>query len=213
MDALRPHLDLLHAHLYAVVFVSSVIDATGVPFPGRVLLVVAGALAAGSGQLVTVILLAVVGAVLGDHALYRAGRARGAALLGLYCRLTFRSPDCIERAHRFFRLYGSAAIALGRFSTVVRLFAAVLAGGGAVSYGRFIVYDLAGTIVYSTLWAVLGYLFGEQVAGLLTRLGPARALLLLAPAVVIVIVVHRARQRRRRAASGGTRLACSEAER
>jgi membrane protein DedA with SNARE-associated domain len=207
MDALRPHLELLHAHLYAAVFVASVIDATGVPFPGRVMLVVAGALAGGGAELSTVIVLAITGAVLGDHALYLAGRARGNTLLAFYCRLTFRSPHCVDRALQFFKQYGHAAIAFGRFSTVVRLFAAVLAGGGAVSYARFVIYDLAGTVVYSTLWAVLGYVVGDRIAGLLTQLGPARALLFLVPIVLLGIIVHHARRRQRRAAAGGTRFA------
>jgi membrane protein DedA with SNARE-associated domain len=207
MDALRPHLELLHTHLYAAVFVASVIDATGVPFPGRLMLVVAGALAGGGAELSTVILLAIAGAVLGDHALYLAGRARGDALLALYCRLTLRSPHCVDRALQFFKQYGAAAIAIGRFSTVVRLFAAVMAGSGAVSYARFVVYDLAGTVVYSTLWAVLGYLVGAQVARLLTQLGPARVFLFLVPIVLLGIAVHYARRRQRRAAADGTPLA------
>jgi membrane protein DedA with SNARE-associated domain len=206
MDTLRPHLDLLHPHLYAAVFVSSVIDATGVPFPGRALLVLAGALAMSPTEISTVIALAVVGAVLGDHGLYLGGRARGGALLSLYCRVTCRSADCVERALGVFTRYGSVAIALGRFSTIVRLFAAVLAGGGGVSYGRFLAYDLAGTILYSSLWALLGHLFGAQVVELIFHLGPLRALFLVGAAAIVVVVAYRAW--RRRAIPGGTPLAC-----
>jgi len=42
MDAARPFLGWLHEHLLPVVFLTSLIDATGLPFPGRAILVAAG---------------------------------------------------------------------------------------------------------------------------------------------------------------------------
>jgi membrane protein DedA with SNARE-associated domain len=60
MDALRPLFDWLVEHTYMVVFIGTVIDATGLPFPGRVLLAAAGAMAA-AGHANVLIVIAVGG--------------------------------------------------------------------------------------------------------------------------------------------------------
>ena len=72
----------LGAHTYPIVFVGTLIDASGVPFPGRLLLVAAGALAgSGRGSIVVIIVLGTVAAVLMDHVWYLAGLWGGERLL------------------------------------------------------------------------------------------------------------------------------------
>ena len=84
IDAL---LAILVDHAYLLVFLGTLIDATGTPFPGRLILITAGGLAAtGNVSAVALIALAVAGAVLGDHAWYLAGRLAGGRVTRLYCR-------------------------------------------------------------------------------------------------------------------------------
>ena len=67
-DVLRPLFDAFVAHAYLVVFVGALIDATGLPFPGRLLLAGAGAYAAaGNASLGAFIALAALGAMLADQ--------------------------------------------------------------------------------------------------------------------------------------------------
>jgi membrane protein DedA with SNARE-associated domain len=200
MENLLPYLDLFAAHLYLFVFLSSLIDATGFPFPGRVVLVIAGTIASTDREVATVVAMGAAGAVIGDHGLYLAGMVGGPRLLALYCRLTFSPPHCIDRTVAYFRRLGPPAIMLGRFSTSVRLFAAVMAGSGHFPYARFVGYDLLGALSYAGLWVLLGYVFGEQVHAVLQGVGGRRALLLVVPAAIAAIVAfrlwHLARQRR-----------------
>src|SRR5690349_17699330 len=120
---LQPYLDFVAAHPFSVVFVSSLIEAAGVPFPSRVILLLAPALLATDKDLLPLILVATVGAVLGDHVPYLAGRMAGVRLLGLYCRITLASDGCVETTLSYFRRFGPAALLFSRFSTSVRLFA------------------------------------------------------------------------------------------
>ena len=122
MESVQPFLGWLREHLFAVVFVASLVDATGLPFPGRAMLVVAGLSATARHDVVLLIMTSVLGSLLGDHVLYLAGRRGGIRLLALYCRLSLGSTRCVETALRCFKRFGAVAVLLARFSTSVRLF-------------------------------------------------------------------------------------------
>jgi len=195
MDAARPFLGWLHEHLLPVVFLTSLIDATGLPFPGRAILVAAGIAAAGHRDVVVLVITGVTGALLGDHLLYALGRRRGPRLLALYCRLSLGSARCVENTLACFRRFGALAVLIGRFSTSVRLFAAVLAGSGEIRYRRFILLDLIGSLVYMSLWISLGAAFGAVVLEQVGR--PLQAILLLGPAALVAVLLYRLYRRRR----------------
>ncbi len=195
MESLQPFLGWLREHLFAAVFVASLVDATGLPFPGRALLVVAGFSATTRHDVALLIATSVAGSLIGDHVLYGAGMRGGIRLLTLYCRLSLGSVRCVETALRRFKRFGAAALLLARFSTGVRLFAAILAGSGEIRYWRFLALDTVGTVIYATLWIALGAALGPAV---LERTGPfARALLLLAPAALFGVIAYRLLRRRR----------------
>ena len=166
---LQPYLDFIAAHPFSVVFVSSLVEAAGVPFPSRVILLLAPAFLATDNDLVTLILVATAGAVLGDHVPYFAGRMAGLRLLGLYCRVTLASDGCVETTLRYFRRFGAAALLFSRFSTSVRLFASACAGCGQVTYPRYLTFDLIGTLVYSSIVVLVGWLVGERAVAFLTH--------------------------------------------
>ena len=65
-------LDWLAASAYPVVFIGTLIDASGVPFPGRLLLVAAGALAAAGRH--SVLLIIALAAVMSVAALVRSAQ-------------------------------------------------------------------------------------------------------------------------------------------
>jgi len=78
MDALRPLIDAFMTHAYLVVFVGALIDATGLPFPGRLLLAGTGAYAAaGNASVAAFVVLGALGAMLTDQVwFYTATRRR-----------------------------------------------------------------------------------------------------------------------------------------
>ena len=68
MDVFRSLFDAFVAHAYLVVFVGALVDATGFPFPGRLLLAAAGAYAAaGHASVTAFIALGALGALLTDQ--------------------------------------------------------------------------------------------------------------------------------------------------
>jgi membrane protein DedA with SNARE-associated domain len=206
---MQPFLDWFADHRLALVLVSSAIDATGFPFPGRLILVVAGAFAVEAAELALMVVLSTVGFVIGDHALYGAGALGGPRLLTWYCRLTLASERCVESTIAYFKRFGASAVLLGRFSFGVRLFAAVLSGAGHIRYRWFLAFDAAGAVVYAILWIGVGRLFGMAV---MERAQAVRVLVLIGPAAILTLLVFRFARRRRYGAASSQRLARSGAD-
>lgn len=172
MDALRPLFEWLVEHTYLVVFVGTVIDATGLPFPGRLLLVAAGALAAtGGANVLLVIALGIAGAMLVDQLWYLTITRGSNRLIDLYCRLTGRARGCHEDDGKYFRRYGGASIVVGRFFTSVRVVAWPFAASHGVGYGRFVVLDAMGATLWASTWVLLGWFVGEHWRSAATSAG------------------------------------------
>jgi membrane protein DedA with SNARE-associated domain len=165
---LQSHLEFLASHPFAVVFVSSLIEAAGIPFPSRVILILTPAFLTTGSDLGLLIIAGVVGAALGDHVPYLAGRWGGTRMLALYCKLTLASDHCVDKTLKYFVRFGAAALLASRFSTSVRLFASACAGCGHITYPRFLVFDLIGTVVYTTLWVLVGHFIGERAVEFFT---------------------------------------------
>ena len=64
---LQARLSLLANHPFSVVFWSSLIEAAGIPFPSRVILILTPAFLATGTDLVRLIIVATIGALLDDH--------------------------------------------------------------------------------------------------------------------------------------------------
>ena len=126
------------------------------------ILILTPAFLATETDLVRLIIVATIGALLGDHVPYMAGRVAGTRMLGLYCKVTLGSAHCIEKTLEYFRRFGAAALVFSRFSTSVRIFASACAGCGRITYLRYIAFDTIGTVVYTTLCVLVGYWIGER---------------------------------------------------
>ena len=162
MGSVDSYLQVLADHPFAVVFASSLIEAIGIPFPSRVILILTPAFLVTRTDVAEIVVAAVAGALLGDHVPYFAGRFAGARMLGVYCRLTLGSEDCVEKTLRLFQRFRSWAILASRFSTSVRIFASACAGCGQVTYPRYLAFDTLGTTVYTVACVLIGSLIGER---------------------------------------------------
>jgi membrane protein DedA with SNARE-associated domain len=157
-------LNLVATYGYIVVLLVVMAESAGLPLPGETSLLVAGAFAAtGKLWLPGVIVAAALGAILGDTAGYWIGRTSGLRLLRRHGHLLRFDEDKLARAEAFFTRHGEKTVFLGRFIPVGRIFSALLAGVSQMRYGRFLLWNAAGGIVWATLMGTLGYLFGRQL--------------------------------------------------
>ena len=181
---------LLETYGYVALFVLVGLESLGVPLPGEAGLLTAAAFAAqGHLSIVGVILAAAAGGIAGDTAGYWIGRKGGLAAVRRYGKFLHIDDATLERAHEFFQRHGGKTVFLGRFVSLLRMWAAVLAGVSRMPYGRFALYNVAGGVCWATLFGSLGYLFGRSLPQLQKAAGQAGAMVALLLAVILALLL------------------------
>ena len=100
-------------------------------------------------------------AFLGDTVNYWVGKKIGPAVFKREDSIWLRKKH-LERAHEFFEKYGGRAVILARFVPIVRTFVPFIAGVGAMTYTRFIAYNLIGGFIWIYFFTYAGFFFGNQ---------------------------------------------------
>jgi membrane-associated protein len=146
--------------LFLIIFAETGFVVT--PFlPGDSLLFAAGALSASLGVLDPWLLFGLlsIAAVLGDSINYSIGHAIGPRVFKEDVR--FLKREYLERTHEFYEKHGGKTIILARFMPIIRTFAPFVAGVGAMTYQKFILYNIVGGVIWVGLFTFLGYFFGN----------------------------------------------------
>jgi membrane-associated protein len=131
------------------------------PFlPGDSLLFATGALAAiGSLNIITCFVLLLLAVFLGDNTNYWIGHLIGPkAFSG---KIKFLNQESLAKTHAYFEKYGGKTVIMARFIPIVRTFSPFVAGVGAMTYPRFLLFSIAGSIMWVTLFLFGGYFFGN----------------------------------------------------
>jgi membrane protein DedA with SNARE-associated domain len=183
-----------HAHLqallenygYIAVFIGALLE-------GETVLVMAGFAAhRGLLHLPWAIAVAAAGGFIGDQFFFALGRYRGRQILARFPsvqRQSARVEDLIYR-HRTWLILGV------RFMYGLRVAGPVLIGMSRVSHFEFVILNFIGALVWATVVAGAGYLFGQAVEMAMHDVRQYELELLIGIALVgaLVWVVRKARQ-------------------
>ncbi len=139
------------------------------PLPSELIMPLAGfAAAEGDLSLVGVIVAGSLGALLGQLPFYLLGRWLGEETLvswaDRYGRFLLLSGRDLERADRWFDRYGVQAVFFGRLVPGLRSLIPVPAGLSGMPVLRFLLYSLFGTVVWTLLLALLGFVLRQNYA-------------------------------------------------
>jgi membrane-associated protein len=147
-----------YAILFLIVFCETGLVVTPL-LPGDSLLFAAGTFAArGSLNAALLFGLLAVAAILGDTVNYWIGNYVGPrAERGL----PFVKKKHLDRTHAFYEKHGGKTIVIARFMPIIRTFAPFVAGVGAMEYGRFLLFNVGGAILWVSLFVYAGYYFGN----------------------------------------------------
>ena len=131
------------------------------PFlPGDSLLFAAGTFAAlGALDVGLVWLIIFVPAVLGVNVNYWIGNKIGPRAFEQDIR--FLKREYLEKTEEFYGKHGGKTIILARFVPIVRTFAPFVAGVGTMNYRRFFTFNVVGAFLWTTIFVLLGYFFGN----------------------------------------------------
>ena len=184
------------AYGYWVVFFGVMLENAGLPVPGETILLVAGYFAAtGEFNIALVMWIAATGAVVGDNIGFAIGHRYGRGFLLRAGRFVFLTPKRFAHIENYFQKYGNKTILVARFITGLRVFAALLAGASHMRWRVFLVYNVAGAVLWSVVITSLGYFFGQSLPFLLKWVGRSGTILLVAAIIVAAVSwrIHRHR--------------------
>jgi membrane-associated protein len=171
----------VYALLFAIVFCETGLVVT--PFlPGDSLLFVVGALAAvGNMDLFLVMAVLIIAALCGDNVNYWVGRWFGTKLLSKWI-----NPVHLQHTHNFYARHGGKTIIIARFMPIVRTYVPFVAGLGAMAYGRYLAFCVAGALLWVGSLCTAGYFFGNipAVKSNLTVVIVAIVLLSISPGLI-----------------------------
>jgi membrane protein DedA with SNARE-associated domain len=156
--------DLLNTWGYGAVFAAMVLESAGLPLPGETVTLLGG-YAAGSGHLnlAGVIAAASSGAMVGDSIGYWVGRRAGWPVLLRVGRWLRQSPEQMETLRSQFLNHAVKSVLLGRFVAVLRVVAGPMAGAVGMPYGRFLLCNCTGALLWATTMVILAWLGGRWI--------------------------------------------------
>lgn len=131
--------------------------------PGDTLLFGAG-LAASQGKfsLLWLIFFVVLSAIIGDNVGYSIGRRAGPRIFKKKDGILFRQ-EYIQKSEEFYEQHGGKTIILARFTPIVRTFAPVVAGASKMPRERFLIFNVAGGLLWGAGMPLLGYFIGSKI--------------------------------------------------
>jgi membrane-associated protein len=131
--------------------------------PGDSLLFVSG-LAVSQGwmpiNIFIVIFSAIAAAVIGNLVGYYFGYTLGQRLFKKEDSVIFKNKY-LDMTEAFYTRYGRSALILGRFVPIIRTFVPILAGAIRLSFGRFLIYNIVGALLWVPSLIFLGYWLGN----------------------------------------------------
>jgi membrane-associated protein len=146
--------------LFGITFINSI----GVPIPDAILLIAAGSyVRLGDMNLWGVIVLATIGAVLGDQVGYGIGLWGGRRLANRLSKW-LGGEKRLHEAEALAKKWGGPGIFFSRvLFTGLNSWVNVISGITTYSYSKFLFWDVAGEVVWVILYVLLGNIFSDRV--------------------------------------------------
>jgi membrane protein DedA with SNARE-associated domain len=165
-DLAQPLLDLIKAHsdwAAAVMFITAFGESfafISLLFPGTTVLIAAGTLLSG-GTLpyASILVSAILGAVLGDSVSYWLGRRFGGGIARIWPFSRYR--ELLPRGIEFFARHGGKSVFIGRFFGPVRAVIPLAAGIMQMPRGRFWFANVTSALVWAPMLLLAGDLIGH----------------------------------------------------
>jgi membrane protein DedA with SNARE-associated domain len=156
---------LLTTYGYWAIFIIVGLESLGIPLPGETILITGGIYAGHTHKLSVygIFGAAAAGAIIGDNIGFWIGDKGGYRLLRRYGRYIRFDEAKIKIGRYVFDRYGGQVVFFGRFVSVLRTYAAFLAGTLRMHWRKFLVFNAAGGVVWSAIYAFGSYALGNSL--------------------------------------------------
>ena len=183
---------LIASYGYWALFALVAAESLGVPLPGETALIFAGTYAGTTHHLNPWLIFAVASAaaIIGDNIGFWAGDKGGYRLARRYGSKVRLDERKLKTARYLFDLHGTKVVFFGRFVSILRTYAAFLAGTSQMRWRKFLPANAAGGIVWAGIYTAVAYLAGhwlQQASGTIDWILGGAAVV----AIVIVLLLVR----------------------
>jgi membrane protein DedA with SNARE-associated domain len=184
---------LIDSYGYLAVFALVAAESLGVPLPGETALITAGIYAGHTHRLNPwlIFLVASAAAIIGDNIGYWIGDKGGYRLARRYGPKVRLDEQKLKIARYLFDRHGPKVVFFGRFVSVLRTYAAFLAGTSKMRWRRFLPANAAGGILWAAIYTFGAYLAGDalqQASGIIDWVFIGAAVVAI---VVVVMLIRR----------------------
>lgn len=145
------------------VFAGVFLEAVGLPFPGSMLVALAGFLSRqGQFNIIMVWLVSLLGYLLGSISAFMLGRYIGESFIKKWGRYISLTPERIAKAQELLEKSAPAYIIGGRFVPTVGNITPYVAGISGISIVKFLIYDMVHAVLWLTAFLGAGAMLGSQ---------------------------------------------------
>jgi membrane-associated protein len=195
LDAIRSVPPALAYTIIALLVFGESAFFAGFVLPGETAVLLGGLLASQSHlDIVTLTVIVVVSAILGDTVGYEVGKHLGPRVLRW--RFLSKYQSQLDRAQESLRRRGGPAVFLGRWTAFLRAMMPGIAGLSRMRYAVFLLWNALGGITWGITFCLVGYFAGASYDKVASSIGKGAAVLF-AVLVIAGLVVWRVRVRRR----------------
>lgn len=182
---------LIAAYGYLALFALVGAESLGIPVPGETALVTAGIYAGHTHRLSPWLIFAVASAaaIVGDNIGFWLGHAGGYPLARRYGPKVRLDERKLKTARYLFDRHGGKVVFFGRFVSVLRTYAAFLAGTSKMRWRRFLPANAAGGILWAAIYTWAAYLAGhalQQASSTITWVLAGAAVLAIAAGLLVI---------------------------
>jgi membrane protein DedA with SNARE-associated domain/rhodanese-related sulfurtransferase len=154
-----------------IVFLITLLQSVGLPLPAFAVLIVSAAVTPiNTIDIISLVMTAIFGSIIGDLILYFAGKRSCTTVLGKLCRISISPDSCVKSSGDIFNRFGPPALTVMKFVPGLSTLAPVVAGVYAMPILSFVVFSLIAAAFYSIAAVSLGVLFRHEIGSLIATL-------------------------------------------
>jgi membrane protein DedA with SNARE-associated domain len=178
---------------YWAVFLLVGAESLGIPLPGETILIAAGIYAGTTHKLSIwgIWLAAIAGAIIGDNIGFTIGRQGGYRIARRYGHYVRFDEAKLKVGMYVFDRHGGKVVFFGRFVSVLRTYAAFLAGTNRMKWRRFLFWNASGAIVWASVYSFGSYLAGNAIKNASKTANYALAALAVIAIVAAILIVRK----------------------
>ena len=150
---------------YWIILFAALFEAMpfGFLIPGHAIVILGGFFAKiGILDIGGVMVVASLGAILGDLSGYLMGRKYGYSFFSRYGKYFLFKKEMLEKTKRLMNEHPGKTLIIGRFNFMTRSFAPFIAGTSEMKFYKFITYNIIGGTSWAVSAVLIGYIFGQS---------------------------------------------------